>query len=323
MNKLVLFFHYLIRKDTYVDVSTLTESTKNDFISFQKQQANRIRSHINYDNDLSGTKPLSPDIIVKFDSATYTKEINQYFVEKDLYNHTTDSIFHEIIMNVLIPEKGIQENVSSNIRKELFIGVLRNIAVHSNLEIKNIIKFYWEFISVLKNPINNQAPESILAIYKECVSGINTDQDHQKAGFNSFQKINIVADYLNSIGLRTNRDLLKLYKKSNYFSFWFGTIVITLIFIASMSTTAKYFFEYILARLDMPGESSFFQFPLLVTLAILIIFRIPSFVRNATKRKIMISTINLFESSFSIKPDVMRVFFKNKYLFDYKRLKRW
>ena len=323
MNKLTSLFNYLFGKEDYIDITTFTESMQNDFLSFQKQQAIRIKSHINYDNDLSGTKPVRADVIVKFDIENYIKENNQYFVEKDFYNHTTDQKFHFIIMNILVPNTEIQELIPINIRKGLFTGVLRNIAAHSNLELKNIIKFYWEYITVLQNSVNNHDPESILAVYKDCISEIKDIPQKNEEGLNNLQKINIVSDYLTSISIKSGKDIVKLYAKASYINFWLGTIIITLIFSAAMSNLVMEIFDILFDKIGIPGKSYPLQVPLLITYFILMMFRIPPFVKNSTKRKIMVATINIFERSLNIKPDVMRVFFKNKYMFEYKRLKRW
>lgn len=323
MNKIVSFFNYLFGKEEYIDITTFTESMKNDYLSFQKQQALRIKSHINYDNELSGTKPLRKDVIVKFDIENYINENNQYFIEKDFYNHTTDKKFHFIILNILVPNSKIQELIPGNIRKDLFIGVLRNIAKHSNLELKNLIKFYWEYISAQKISINNYTSESILEIYKNCISEIKDFPQINEEGLNNLQKINIVSDYLNSIGIRSGRDMTRLYNKAGYINFWLGTVIITLIFGAAMSKPASEIFNNLFESADFQNKSYPLQFPLLISYFILMIIRIPPFVKNSTKRKIMVSTINIFERTLNIKPDVMRVFFKNKYMFEYKRLKKW
>ena len=323
MNKIASFINYLFGKEEYLDVTTFTESMKNDFFSFQKQQALRIKSHINYDNELSGTKPVREDVIVKFEIENYINENNQYFVEKDFYNHTTDQKFHFIILNILIPNSEIQELIPTNIRKDLFIGVLRNIAKHSNLELKNIIKFYWEYISAQKFSIHNHTSESILEIYKNCISEIKDIPQKNEEGLNNLQKINIVSDYLTSIGIRSGKDITSLYTKAGYINFWLGTVIITLIFGAVMSNPASKIFINLFETVDFPNKPHPLQFPLLISYFILMTFRIPPFVKNSTKRKMMVSTINIFERTLNIKPDVMRVFFKNKYMFEYKRLKRW
>lgn len=323
MNKLTSLYNYLFGKEDYVDITTFTESMRNDFLSFQKQQAIRIKSHINYDNDLSGTKPVRADVIVKFDIENYIKENNQYFVEKDFYNHTTDRKFHSIILNILVPNTEIQELVPINIRKELFTGVLKNIAAHSNLELKNIIKFYWEYISVLESSINNFDPESILAVYKGCISEIKDIPQKNEEGLNNLQKINIVSDYLTAIGMRNGKDIVKLYAKASYINFWLGTIIITLFFVVAMSTVAMDIYEILLNRINPSFNSYPLQVPLIITYFILMMFRLSPFVKNTTKRKILVSTINILERALNIKPDVMRVFFKNKYMFEYKRLKKW
>ena len=323
MNKIASFFNYLFGKEEYLDVTTFTESMKNDFLSFQKQQALRIKSHINYDNELSGTKPVREDVIVKFEIENYINENNQYFIEKDFYNHTTDQKFHFILLNILIPNSEIQGLIPANIRKDLFIGVLRNIAKHSNLELKNIIKFYWEYISAQRISLHNHTFESILEIYKNCISEIKDIPQKNEEGLNNLQKINIVSDYLNSISIRSGRDITRLYTKAGYINFWLGTVIITLIFGAAMSKPASEIFINLFKTVDFPNKPYPLQFPLLISYFILMIIRIPSFVKNSTKRKIMVSTINIFERTLNIKPDVMRVFFKNKYMFEYKRIKRW
>ena len=166
-------------------------------------------------------------------------------------------------------------------------------------------------------------PESILTVYKECISEIKDIPQKNTEGLNNLQKINIVSDYLTSIGIRSGKDIVKLYTKASYINFWLGTIIITLIFAAALSTPAMEIFDMLLKKIDPSGSSFPFQFLLLSTYFILMIFRIPPFVKNSTKRKILVATINIFERSLNIKPDVMRVFFKNKYMFEYKRLKRW
>jgi len=323
MDKIASLFKYLFGKEEYLDTTTFTESMKNDFLSFQKQQALRIKSHINYDNELSGTKPIREDVIVKFEIENYINENNQYFIEKDFYNHTTDQNFHFIILNILIPNSEIQKLIPTNITKDLFIGVLRNIAKHSNLELKNIIKFYWEYISTQKISINNYSSEAILEIYKKCISEIKEIPQKNEEGLNNLQKINIVSDYLTSIGIRSGRDITRLYKKAGYVNFWLSTVIITLIFGATMSKPASEIFNNLFKAADFSNKSYPLQFPLLISYFMLMIFRIPPFIKNSTKRKIMVSTINIFERTLNIKPDVMRVFFKNKYMFEYKKLKRW
>jgi hypothetical protein len=182
-----------------------------EFRSFFKQLSFRINSHKNYEADLSGAKVRNDSLLLRFNLEEYLSEIHQYFLENGLYIHLSEHAFHQIVLSILVPESAASEYLDAAVSKELFTGVLMNVARESNVRISHLVKFYYEYIKNLEKGFAGKNSDELLEVYKAAIALIPAEEvrSANSAG-DPLQNIGVLMDCTESFNIRTRADLKHL-----------------------------------------------------------------------------------------------------------------
>ena len=322
MNKVEQFFTSLLDKTSPPKPIEIDSRMIDDFLSFYRQRAHEISRHLAYEHDLKGSQKVNDSVIVKFDVRTYINTIDRYFKSKNLYPSYKQKEYYQLLFNILIPEEQISDLIPLDIRKKLFSGMIDATVLQGKINKKLFIKYLWEFVTALETPINGEYPEKILELFKESLAEQDRGKEHEPTGTEPvevFQKLDVLAEVLAKNRIKSQRDMRRLLRRSNTFGLFFKLLLLLFLVITlyqslpyishSLGTSTDGFKMYI--QILVLGGSIW---------VLLLVYTVSSFIHAATRKKTLFRAISGIIKVLYIKPDVLKVFFGNKYSVDYRKI---
>ncbi len=317
INKVIDFFHKFSEQESFI----INEDTIESYESFYRQQAQEIRKHLTYEHDLSGSMSGNESVVVKFNIKTYINRFDRYFTEKKIYSGFPQDGYYKLLVDTLIPEKSISDLIPARIQRRLFLGLIDKTVERNGVGRKIIIKYLWEYISSLEKPLNNVDPDKILEIFKETIGELDKDKESSRdvnAQMNNFQKLDILTEILVLNKIRTSKDMRRLLATSSLTGFIIKVFI--LILLGIFSIVAGVYFAKTYPSLSFAG---WMQFVIVVSSIwiILFIIIISSFIYSKTRRKTLFRSVTGITKVLQIKPEVLKVFYKNRYLIDFRKIR--
>ncbi len=321
INKVVDFFHKFSEQESFVVNADIREG----YLSFYRQQAQEIRKHLTYERDLSGpTMSGNESVVVKFNIQTYINRFDRYFTEKKIYSGFPQNGYYKLLVDTLIPEKTISDLIPAKTQRRLFLGLIEKTVERNEVGRKIIIKYLWEYISSLEKPLNNVDPDKILEIFKETIGELDKDKESFRginAQMNNFQKLDILSEILLLNKIRTSKDMKHLLATSSLTGFIIKLFILILLgvfsFFAGISFTKMY------PSSSLTTLTGLIQLVILVSSIWIFLFIIifSSYIYAKTRRKTLFRSITGITKVLQIKPEVLKVFYKNRYLIDYRKIR--
>lgn len=319
INKLTKFLSNL-SKQQFTDIN---EDTIKSYASFYLQQAHEIKKHLMYEHDLSESTSGNDSIVMKFDINVYIKWFDRYWEEKRIYNGFPQDGYYELLLITLIPGSAISDLLPTKIRKLLFLGLVDKTVERSGIERKIVIKYIWEYVSSLNKPLNNVDPDKVLDLFKEAIGELDR-KNFQKANsqMTNSQKLYILTEILTLNRIRTSHDLKRLLAASSFIGFTIKSFILILAGVFSFYFYVGYAgSKFTDTVYDIPVGLIQFAILLAVIWVFLFVIMLSTYIYAKTRKKTLFRSISAVTRILQIKPEVLKVYFKNKYFTDYRKIR--
>ncbi len=321
MNKLFNMIYKLKDMSSASNTVDIDSEMIKDFLSFYRQNAYEISRHLEYERDLTGSLKDNNSIILKFDVDSYASKLNKYFEAKKLYSAVLKREYFQLLVLILVPEKLIADLIPFDIRKKFFLRMIDSSVLKGRISRKIYIKNLWEYITSIENPVNGEYPEKILELFKECLADqtVKEEQKSKDETIDIFQKLDVLTEVLANNKIRSQREMRRLVRSSSLTIFFLKLLFHVII------AVALYIFLFYIKYLD---NNSTLMFSSLIQISILagiiwlliLVYSISSFSYAIARKKAIFRSILGTIKVLYIKPDVLKVFFKNKFSFDYRKI---
>lgn len=294
------------------------------FNSFLRQQALWIKEHMEYERDMEHNLSKTNNVLVRFDINQYVTNFDNYFSEQGLYKHKAEDLFI-LLLTILAPTEEISSLLSKENRKRLFVGVLINLSLNTDVKLADLIKSYYGKINSIKDTLLNTSRENLLELFKEAIELVDKEYEKQteiekpKQPEDMVDVPELLTELLKSFSIHSRTDLVGVFTKANLLSFClsivFYLLVIIMLFIISPGINQVF-------NNIFQGQVS----PILAQLciAVFIILGIMNtlvFMRNRIKKKFLLRSLRMMIKYFNIPHNVLDTFFQSKYQFDIRKLK--
>ncbi len=313
----------LLKKKTIYESAELDSVVEEAFFSFYRQQADEINRHLAYERDLRGSLNGDDSVIVKFNVNMYLDRFDKYFKKKNFYSAYMQDSYYRMLITILVPEKKISEQIPVSIRKQLFLGMIDNTVYNGKISRKLFIKYMWEYINSLEQPLNDIYPEKILEYFKDSIADEVSEKrtsSPDSEPVDIFQKLDVLTEVLVLNKIRSRKDMKKLMHSSSTLGFLLKLILLFIIALAggfSISYFQTFIFreklhiEMFLQVLAVFGAIWLFLLVIVITM----------YIYSATRKKVLFRSVSGIVKVMNIKPEVLKVFFRNKYYIDYRKIR--
>jgi hypothetical protein len=292
------------------------------FIGFLRQQATWIKQHAEYDWDMGHNFSSDNKLLVRFDIGQYIGNFNDYFKGKGLYRHKIEDLFF-IMMNILAPPNEIAAILSKENRKKLFAGLLVNLSLNTSIKLADLIKTYYGMINAVSEPINNQTKDSLLEAYKESIELVDKYYvdavGKQKAAAQSAapDAAEMLTELLKAFSIHNRADLIAALTKGNKLGFAFSMLVYSILIILLL--LYRIWSNLATGKPDIPDIPIIIN-ALLALVIIVMVTTIVAFVKNRTRKRYLLRTLQSLIRHFRFSYSVLDTYFRGRFSFDIRKV---
>jgi len=292
------------------------------FIGFLRQQAAWIKQHAEYDWDMGHNFSSDSKVLTKFDIRQYLGNFDDYFKGKGFYRHKIEDLFF-VMMNILAPPNEIAAILSKENRKKLFAGLLVNLSLNTSIKLADLIKTYYGMINAVSEPINNQTKDSLLEAYKESIELVDKYYvdaiGKQKAAAQSAapDAAEMLTELLKAFSIHNRADSIAALTKGNKLGFAFSMLVYSILIILLL--LYRIWSNLATGKPDIPDIPIIIN-ALLALVIIVMVTTIVAFVKNRTRKRYLLRTLQSLIRHFRFSYSVLDTYFRGRFSFDIRKV---
>ena len=256
-------------------------------------------------------------VLLRFDIDEYVKEIHDCFVRNLLYRHFTEGPFHQLMIEILVPDGSIRELLSRDARRRIFAGVLRNLAANSGLPLQKLIKFYYEYLSLLQQPVNDVPPQEVLELFKEAVALLEREHREPKAHAAAAESIlrhqSLLAGIVTAFGIRKKRQFEEIFSPALLFNYLFSLLLFGALAAVLILPSGIGFILTALEPAISSDRQPLLQPAALLGLGLLVLYATVRYRLRSQKRRLLTKCLNAVCADQGIRPEETSAFFRNRF----------
>ena len=308
-------------KSIVVPVKSNQAKSINAFQLFLQQMAGRINEHVEYEEDLSKNLPRDNTLIIKYNVDNYIKEIDEYFITKEIYSGNQDLIF-KYLLEILVPPKVIRDQLSKENRRKLFSGTLVGYSYYSGQTVQGITKTFYNMITK-QDDFNDVGKNDILEIFKESVEYIERSGTPDKIVKEHPQEVDtteLLHRMIQVYSVKNKRDLEALLFRHRFMNTLF-TVGVLIIILMVLLLYSNEILAFLFNQSDNTIQKNVLYSSLSVGLIVFfIMLKIGLYAKYRVMRKDFLKSINLIIAEMKVNYEEVKKLFSDKYDFDIKRL---